>query len=305
MVADRIIAWSLACALAFFPALSAPRQAQALTAIEQAAILSYQPPAAAVVTGFVGSNDAVSGAKEIWSDRCADAALATGTTKIFNITRASDSTSTDVVCLTSGAGDVATASAFCASTTCKIGTFYGQLGFMNLVEGTSAARPVLTFSAVGTRMCATFSSGTVLPGSSVTQAQPFTMTAVVVRTSGTAAQTIFESATNDTGLNFSTANLVGITANSGSTQLVASETDGAPHAVVGAYNGASSLVVVDGAAPVTSPSPGTSGLSGVLRMGTGFADLLGIVCEMRLDYVALNSTQAATLVSNMRGFYGF
>lgn len=254
---------------------------------------------------FVGSNDAVTGAKEIWSDRCADAALATGTTNVFNITRASDSTSINVVCLTSGAGDVATASAFCASTTCKVGTFFGQLGFMNIVEGTSASQPTLVFNAVGTRMCLQFSTGTVLPGTTVTQAQPFTMTAVTERTSGTSAQTVFESGTNDTGLNFSTANLIGITANSGATQLVASETDGSPHAVVGVYNGASSLVVVDGASPVTTPNPGTSGLSGALRMGTGFADLNGLVCEMRLDFAALTSTQAATLVSNMRAFYGF
>ena len=58
---------------------------------------------------YAGPVGVVASPIEFWGFRCARKALATGTTKVANIVRASDSTATDIVCSTSGAFDTAAA----------------------------------------------------------------------------------------------------------------------------------------------------------------------------------------------------
>ena len=64
---------------------------------------------------YVGPGDIVSGAIAWYGLRAYNLAYTTGTNKAINIRRASDNTTTDIVILTSGALDIATAATFCAS----------------------------------------------------------------------------------------------------------------------------------------------------------------------------------------------
>jgi hypothetical protein len=260
-------------------------------------------PSTSAGGGFSGPVDAVGSAKEVWAFRCASAALATGTTKVANIIRASDSTATDIVCLTSGAFDTATASTFCASTTCKVAILYGQLGFANMTQATSANQPALTFNALGTKTCMTFAGSQFLSsGTTSTQAQPWTVSVVAERTGAfTSFDTIFESATNDAGAIFS--NAANTAAVFGGTVLNATASDSAFHAMQFVANGASSSVYVDGT--TTNGNAGASAFSGTLRMGTGITNLTGAICEVDLYYLGFTSGQAGAMNSNQHGTNGY
>lgn len=62
--------------------------------------------------GYIGPLDIVPSATAFYSLRCGSSALATGTTKVVNVRRASDNATQDIVCLSNGNFDSATASAF-------------------------------------------------------------------------------------------------------------------------------------------------------------------------------------------------
>ena len=88
----------------------------------------FSPPSILPSGGptYVGPGDIVSFV-DWYGWRCYSAAKATGSTKIAHLTRASDSTSIDIVCLSNGNPDKATADSFCNATTCT-GWWYDQAG---------------------------------------------------------------------------------------------------------------------------------------------------------------------------------
>ena len=82
-------------------------------------------PHAALVVG--GPCDLVT-FKGWYGLRACGTANKTGTQKAVNIQRSSDSTTTDILILSSGDLDVATAITFCAATTCTVQKLYDQSG---------------------------------------------------------------------------------------------------------------------------------------------------------------------------------
>src|SRR5581483_5678165 len=86
--------------------------------------------------------DAVTGASVCYGTKLMRAAYAG---KALNVTRASDSASSDIGFLSNGRLDTASLDAFCANTTCKVGTWYDQSGNANdCTQATSAQQPTIT-----------------------------------------------------------------------------------------------------------------------------------------------------------------
>lgn len=267
---------------------------------------------------FSGSGDTVSGAFAYWScARAYTAAYAAGTGNACDIIRASDSATCTIKFAASGFTDVTTAycnsntqnvTAFCNATTCKVTKAYDQSGATNCTtacdatQATDAARPVLNLSGLGSKVCMTYSGAQNLPTPAATAgaAQPYSFSAVSERTgSFTSFQDILGMASGGVQLLYnSVANQGGIFAGTLGAAQAISITDSAYHAIQVALNGASSAVVVDGAA-TTGLSPGAGALGGsTIEIGADNNFLTGIVCEVRMDTIAYNATQYGNLNTN-------
>lgn len=88
------------------------------------------------------------------------AVAATGTQKSINIKRDSDSSTTDVLILTDGTLDVASASTFCAATTCRVEKIYDQVAgnacggaSCDVIVGGHVTHPTLVFNCNGSLPC--------------------------------------------------------------------------------------------------------------------------------------------------------
>jgi hypothetical protein len=242
---------------------------------------------------YVGLGDISSGAKAFYGLRGYNAAYATGSNKAINIRRASDSTTSDILILSSGALDVATATTFCAATTCFITKFYDQSGALNCsgaacdaAQATTTKQPQLIFNCINTSLpCARFVGASVqnLTTPSFTAiAQPVTIGFAAKRTTVSGAlETVVGLFTDglQVGFDFS-ANNVFIYA--GSAQPTAAATDNAFHNVFAVANSAASVLNVDGASTTVSPgvlSPGGATVIGDTNSGGHplTADVLEIV----------------------------
>lgn len=297
--------WTLALAanVAFAP-LPAPGQ-----------LLLTGAGGAKIGAAYQGPGDIVSGALAFWS--CRAYSLAKAGTKAYRIVRASDSAQTDINSLANGLCDVPTPTAFCASTTCKVVTYYDQTGALacagstacDLTQATSANQPALTISALSGSPCATDSgvTGIALSTAAVlAQAQPFTLTGIGERTGNlTGAQRLINS--NGSATNFgwrSTANTVGMQSGT----ITATASDSAYHAFVVTYsNGGTSSIVVDGAATTgTLGAISLGGLFVVMNDATGSGDpMTGSFCEAGAWPSLFNSTQYGNMNGNMHGVNGW
>lgn len=316
MIADRIIAWSLALALALFPMLASAQSPQV-----RAAVLGYQPPASAVA--FQGPGDvatyivyyslrAYSAAKR--GNPVANICNSTGGVDVL----CADATSDAVTGATVIPGSV---SSFCPGAVCTVKTFYDQtVGLActggttcNLTQATVATRPVLTASAIGTSPALQFTAASSMQMQSANNgpsgAQPYTMTAVARRLGATGTNTGLFATTVQTGFIWANAvNTVSIYAGGGA-QLLATAADASAHAFQGVLNATSSSINVDGTLTNPATSIGTATLNGPLNIGnntSGFASMylteIGIasggqsgtvqnqVCHNQITYYGISGT---------------
>jgi hypothetical protein len=261
----------------------------------------------AVVASYSGPGDVVTGATAFYGLRAYNKAYATGTNHAINIRRTSDSTTTDINILTNGSLDVATATSFCAATTCFVDTIYDQVGTHTLIQATTTAQPQLTFNCLNTTLpCLTFTAASTqfLSGAFTTIAQPNTFSFVAERT-GAATMGAVLGADNAAQAGFNAvANQAFIFA--GTTQAV-SATDSALHATQAVMQGATSTMNVDGTLS-GSLSAGTSSIATPLQLGAsgvGTNPLNGLFGEaIVFGGIAVPPTNQTTLCHNQRLYWG-
>jgi hypothetical protein len=264
-----------------------------------------------VRSAYQGPGDAVAGADEVWSLRCASAAKATGTTKVVNIRRTSGG-ATDVVCLASGAFDSASATTFCAATTCFVTTWYGQINGVNMTQATAANQPQLLLSGCGIALpCVDFNSATwTLSGTALgTLTQPVTVSYVAKRASSPGTINTVFSTGSGTPLQVGFYNVSGNVFLYAGILPTAAASEGNWHAVQNVLATPSSFLNVDGvggSSNLTDPGNATT-YDTSLALGTSTAaanKLFGQASEIILYRSALSAANQNALCHNQFAFWG-
>lgn len=264
---------------------------------------SASPVSAAAA--YTGPGDLVSGATAWYGLRAYSAAVAaTGTQKAINIRRASDQATTDILILPNGNLDVATATTFCNATSGFITAWYDQSGNGNhAVQATPASQPQLVFSSIGGKPAVVFAGAQLLSGGSFTAfAAPVSMSAVVART---AAFTVGAVLTAGTGtvleVLFANANQISIY---NGAQLFVAATDSIAHAMQFLFNGASSVISVDGAE--TSGNAGTTNLAAApiyIGARSTLMNLTGPIGEAGMWPVGFTAPNRAAMRANQKTYW--
>lgn len=296
----RVIALLLALTVSSSAQVVAPWQAG-----------SYQP-APSGGGGFTGPGD-ITAFAHWYGLGCYSAAKATGSTNVATIIRASDSTTTNIVCLTNGKFDTATASTFCASTTCKFTTIFdqGTTGGLDVGQVTGASQPALTFncSLLGTSQpCATFSGGQFLAsaGAGYTQAQPFSKYFVGIRTG---AFTSVGNQADDSGADTfgydSSANTITCF---GGSNLGATASDSAWHDVMCVASNASGKLAVDGSVLTTGSFGAYAPAGQNIQIGAEGAGPSNFLTGNGVEWgyaAGDTSASAGSLNSSRKTFWGY
>jgi hypothetical protein len=202
---------------------------------------------------------------------------------------------------------------FCTVTHvgCNIAKLYDQTGNGNhVVQATLANMPAFTLSAQNGLPCPAGTGATTLnltTSGTISQAVPFTYTAVAERTgSFTTNQRIFS---NMGGVLLfpNSANTVRFTSG---TAVNLTAPDSAIHALLAVVSSTSPLFAVDASSNISTSSSGTTSLSGAIiymnltAVGTT-AILSGFVCEAGIWPSDLNSTYQAMLANMRSATYGW
>lgn len=256
--------------------------------------------AAARGASYVGPGDIASGAEAAYSLRAYNAAYATGSNKAINVRRATDNATLDILILANGSLDVATAAAFLSGTTGYLTTWYDQSGNgFHATQATAGAQPQLVLNYSGALPAILFSGAQILEYHFITNiVQPFTYSWVAARTGaiGSYGDVLASVSFIQTGFN-NGPNAVFMYATSAAPSVAA--TDGVLHSVQNVFNGASSVLNVDGSA--TTESPGTSQTSNVIDIGGNESGnfLTGVVLEG-----IVWPFSAASIRANQKAYYG-
>ena len=269
---------------------------------------------------YTGPGDVVSSPLIWWGLRAYSAAAAG--TKAARVCNASDASCADINTLANGDFDLTTvrgAPLNCTDDACTIKTLYDQTGANNcegsvpcdVTNATIANRPTLKFDCGGGKACAHFNGTSsqlnVVIRHDTSYPQPISGSAVAERTGNfSASGDIFAEVFGSTILfRFSAApNLAEIRAQGGIIQPA--QTDGSPHSMQLVFNGASSVMVIDGAS--TTGNPGPSGLVGFSTFsigGAGSEFMAGYLSEIGWWNGAFSSGQQTSLTSNQRAYYAF
>ena len=201
-----------------------------------------------------------------------------------------------------GSATPATACAAAAGGSCKVKKLYDQVGTNPWTQATASKMPLLTFSSINGLPAMQFASAnstTLIQGTNISQAQPFSFEAVAERTSiFTSAQAILNDSGIDTELSFqNAANTIKFYAG---TQQTGTAADSAFHVLQSTFNSTSSTLNVDGTTQVTADTgTHTLGGSGPAAIGScpgGVNYLNGLVTEA--------GTYNGSVQSNARSAYG-
>lgn len=269
---------------------------------------------------YTGPGDVVSGAKAWYGLRAYSAAKrGSNVADICTTISTVDTCVTMVSDATTGALVLATIGGLtCNNSTqiCNIKTLYDQSGALacggaacDATNATVASRPVLVVSCLGSLPCASsLSIGKLFSATTMTTvSQPVTAVVVANRTTaaGTSDQVVFG---NNSGANIGFgfiggANKAGMGA---PTNVSASATDNAWHALQYLANGASSAITVDGTT-TGSLSPGTNAMTNGTIIGT---DIFGQNTasewvEMGFWSGSFSSPQITSTNSNPHTYWGF
>ena len=267
----------------------------------------YKPTIKAVGGGYTGPGDltGLGSAVAFYSMRAFKASGIGG--NCIDIKRASDSTTQTFVTVAGGFVDTASIATFLSATTGKITKWYDQTGNgHHATDSTGVAYAVSPSGIASGRAALSFTGANGLSIPSVTQAQPFFISAVSIRSSGTSfIYTLGASATNPPGLIYSnSANNMDVYG--GTLAALAIGTEPLWTAVGGLFNGASSQGYVNGTGGGVI-NAGTTGFSSTLVIGSFASVLTGYITEIIL-YGSDVSANAATLATNQRDAtvgYGF
>jgi len=253
---------------------------------------------------YVGPGDIVSGAAAFYGLRAYNAAYATGSNKAINVRRSSDNTAMDILILSNGNLDVATAMTFANGSNLFITEWYDQTGNGNhMVQATAGTQPQLlltganglpTVSANGSQNLAT--SGSPASGATV-----YTIVAVAERTG---AFTSFGSVlSTSTGAFFDNATNA-VTLYAGTLAVVGVASDSVLHAMQFIANDPSSFIDVDGANTPTGSSGGIAFGSPASLFNGGSLPATADISEAGIYAAAFNSTQVANMWANQKAYWG-
>jgi hypothetical protein len=196
-----------------------------------------------------------------------------------------------------------------SSTICTIKTFYDQSGHaLDFTQPSIANRATLLLDCGNHKACAQFtaaSSQVYSTSRSVTQAQPFTMSAVASYSGDTNGGAIL-SATNNIGILFDNGNpneLVVYDSAKGA-EVAQTATDGQAHALEAVFNGAMSTAMVNGASSSGDLGASTA-LSGSLLLGSLFGVQFPTMkfFEGGLWGSALSSSQLSAVTNDQMAYW--
>lgn len=290
------------------------------------------PTYAPVITGgggYTGPGDVVSGAKAFWGFQAYNATYASGSGKFANVCLPSSSTCFDVTSDATGNAVIPAGLSICNNSTviCTVKIMYDQSGAL-ACAGSSACDITVTlqnnnpkFVIAGaangcpttSKVCAQFgvTVACLFTSAALAISQPFTETAVVVRTGNfTAVQRINISNSDATRLEF-TATASTIRFNAGSDVTLGSVADSSWHAIQAVFNGASSSLNADGAGS-GAVNPGGNNIASNFEVGDGDTagpcgdqPLLGNWVETGVWASAFSGGQVTSMNSNVHSRWGF
>jgi len=228
--------------------------------------------------------------------------------KAANIIRASDSTTTDIGFTLTGDFDVATATTFCAATTCRVVTLYDQSGSTyDVTQATAGQQPTLVLSepTMNGRAAVKFlraSTTQLARATTPALSQPFSSTMVVERTgSSSSFSGMWSSPSNGTDY-FGNAP-GGVAYNFGlfTTSLYAAEN--VAHAVGGTVS-STAYNLVDGVAG-PSANPGSGAVAGITigNDSAGTGPMTGLVGELAVFPGAVATATLQAVQANEKTYY--
>jgi hypothetical protein len=266
-------------------------------------------PQPAAGGAYSGPGDVVSGATAWWGLRGYNAAVSNGSTKSVNVRRSSDNTTQDFVILSNGNLDVASISSFIGGGNGFVTTLYDQSGTNNLTQGNAANQPQLILSGLGSLpIMQSTGSQFMFVTTSTVDTQPFTASAVAIRTgSFTSSGMCLTSQSPFVQLGFqSVANTLHFFAG---TDINVSANDNVWRSLNAVYNGASSVLYVDGTANSGNAGTNNWGSAGTTWGFMGFVGgsyiLNGDQTEGGLWPIGFSATQAANMSTNQHSYWGF
>jgi hypothetical protein len=257
---------------------------------------------------YAGPGDIVSGATR-WCGLRAYRLSTVGSNAI-RLRRDSDQVEQDIVTVSGGGLDLVSITTFKGSANLFITTYYDQVGTNHEVQATASKQAQLILSGLGSLPIAVYNSAAItgyVTSNVITQAQPFTISAVARRTSNFTTTQVLWANSNSNSLQLSypaASNLVQVYAGTAATTAPAA--DNAYHAIQAVFNGASSDLNVDGA--VNTINPGTQGEIGYASYMGSFDNLTysmdGNILELGEWPIAFTPTQSANMSANQHGFWG-
>ncbi len=261
---------------------------------------------AVVPASYQGPGDIKSGAIAFYSvGRAYNAAYATGLNPAADVVdTATGLTTCTFHFLSTGFVSTTECNATACAVACSITKLYDQTGTGNhVVQATLAKMPALTFNAQNGLPCPAGTGNSAMAlvsAGTISQAAPFTLTAVTERI-GTAAGQIM--ANGNTNFFSFVAGANTIRVNNG-TAVTLTALDSAFHALLAVASGTAPLFAIDSSANTSTSTNGTGAMSAaeavLNRATTQTAGLTsGFVCEAGIWPADLNSSYQAML-ANMR-----
>ncbi len=261
---------------------------------------------------FQGIGDVQSGAYAYYSCAFAyNAAYATALGKACRVVKASDG-SGGCDLLVSADGIVHSPSTQCStecSVSCKVTTAYDQSGnTRDATQGTLASMPVLLQSALNSLPGLTCTNaGANLVTANQTAAQPLNGSVVFERTGNVTLSSGWIGTSSGVGAIIQSSNSANSARlNSNGSVVSAAASDSAYHALNGLFNGASSVIMIDGSE--TSGTVGANGLntSPINLCTAGGGGSTGILMEGAFyQGSAFNTTQRNAININQHSRYNF
>lgn len=212
-------------------------------------------------------------------------------------------------------GNACSTLAVTCAISCVVVTKYEQIGTADcavsvrcdLTQATNANRPTYTATGgAGGKACEAYiATQTLVTTAATTINQPFSLGTLDSRTGGTASlSNIFETNATFSGVYHSgTAANVQIYAGGLSANVAA--TDNAFHALQTVFNGASSIIAVDGSGTTVSPGTNAWGTD-VLATGNGSGgSFIGVNCEEMVFSGANSGADNTALSANQHTRFGF
>lgn len=252
-----------------------------------------------------GPGDIVTGALAWWGCRGYNSAYATGSNPAMDVVDAATGlTQTTINIKADGSLDNATILALGYAVVVK--KLYDQTGNGNhLTQATLANMPALTQSAVGALPAMTFSSHR-LTRASISQAQPYSISAVTKRTTASAWNAILVVDNDLAGLFFKPSGGE-IALNAQSVLTKSGVTENTWHALNAVANGASSTIDADGSS--TTGNAGAIAIAGAHTMTLGSdtsnESLIGLIAEAGLWPSGFSGANITSMSANQHAYWGF